>query len=41
MDEESLLRGVHVHARPDLESRKQVDNTYDVVALYRCTVVAS
>lgn len=35
VDEESLLRGVHVHARTDLKSRKEVDNTYDVVALYR------
>lgn len=35
MDEESLLRGIHVHARPDLKFRKEVDNTYDVVALYR------
>lgn len=34
VDEESLLRGVHVHARPDLISSKEVDNTYDVVALY-------
>lgn len=35
MDQESLLRGVHVHARPETQSRKQVDDTYDVVALYR------
>ncbi|MGQ0772830.1 MAG: hypothetical protein ACT4NY_00160 [Pseudonocardiales bacterium] len=35
VDEESLLRGVHVHARPYLKSRKDVDDTYDVVALYR------
>ena len=35
VDKESLLRCVHVHARPDLRSRKEVDNTYDVVALYR------
>lgn len=35
VDEESLLGGVHVHARLDLKSRKDVDDTYDVVALYR------
>lgn len=35
IDEESLLRGVHVHARPETKSAKQVDDTYDVVALYR------
>jgi hypothetical protein len=35
VDKESLLRGVHVHARMDLKSSKEVDNTYDVVALYR------
>lgn len=35
MDEESLLRGIHVHARPEVKAAKQVDDTYDVVALYR------
>lgn len=35
MNEESLLRGVHVHARPEVKAAKQVDGTYDVIALYR------
>jgi len=35
VDEKSLLQGVHVHVHPDLMSNKEVDDTYDVVALRR------
>lgn len=35
MDSESLLRGVHVHARSEPMARKDIDETYDVVALFR------
>jgi len=35
MDEESLLKGVHVHARPHPKAKKEVDETYDIVALFR------
>lgn len=35
MDEESLLQGVHVHARPQAKAKKEVDETYDVVALFQ------
>lgn len=35
MDTESLLEGVHVHARPEPKAKKEIDETYDVVALFR------
>jgi hypothetical protein len=35
MDSESLLRGVHVHARREPRVKKEVDETYDLVALFR------
>lgn len=35
VDEESLLEGVHVHARSHPKAKKQVDETYDLVALFR------
>lgn len=35
MDEESLLEGVHVHARPHPKAKKEVDETYDIVALFQ------
>jgi hypothetical protein len=34
-DLESLLRGVHVHARREPKVKKEVDETYDLVALFR------
>jgi hypothetical protein len=35
MDPESLLRGIHVHARREARVKKEVDDTYDLVALFR------
>lgn len=34
-DVESLSKGIHVHARPQPTARKEIDLTYDLVALYR------
>ena len=34
-DSESLLRGIHVHARREPKIKKEVDETYDIVALFR------
>lgn len=35
MDTGSLLQGVHVHARPEPKAKKEIDETYDVVVLFR------
>ncbi|MCA1704261.1 MAG: hypothetical protein LC808_13760, partial [Actinobacteria bacterium] len=34
MDTESLSQGVHVHARSEPKEKKDIDETYDVVALF-------
>lgn len=35
LDFEALLKGVHVHARRDHHTNKEVDDTYDMVVLFR------